>query len=69
MANPLEAIKRLFGRATRPLLSKVVLWAAACLGVFSILGFLVLPPILRNVLTQKLSETLHREVAIQEVRF
>jgi len=35
---------------------------------FSIIGFLVLPPIVKSVLLTQLSEKLHREVSIQAVR-
>jgi len=36
--------------------------------IFSIVGFFVLPPVLKSVLTRKLSETLHREVTIGEIK-
>lgn len=36
--------------------------------VFSIIGFLVLPPIVKSVLLKQLSEKLHREVSIQSLR-
>ena len=36
--------------------------------VFSITGFLILPPILKNVLTNKLSAGLHRSVSIRQVK-
>ncbi len=42
--------------------------AAAFVAVVAVTGFLVAPPILRKVLVEKLSETLHRAVAIREVR-
>ena len=41
--------------------------AAAFLVVFTVAGFFVAPPVLRNVLVKKLSETLHRTVAIREI--
>jgi len=48
---------------------KILKRTAIFLVVFSIIGFLVLPPIIKSVLLKKLSETLHRDVAIQSVRF
>ena len=41
---------------------------AVTLVVFSIIGFLLLPPIVKSVLLKQLSEKLHREVSIQSVR-
>ncbi|NJD56567.1 MAG: DUF748 domain-containing protein [Nitrospirae bacterium] len=55
--------------AARVNMRKVLKRAAIFLVVFSIVGFLVLPPIIKSVLLKKLSETLQREVAIQTVRF
>lgn len=45
-------------------------WAKWLLGSFAVLillGFFVLPPILKNVLTTQLSEILHREVTIEAI--
>ena len=46
--------------------------AGISLGVFLILftliGFFAVPPLLKSILTQKLSEALHRQVSIQEIR-
>jgi len=36
--------------------------------VFSITGFFILPPILKSVITKKLSEELHRKVSIKQVK-
>ncbi len=36
--------------------------------VFSLVGFLILPPIVKSVLLKQLSEKLHRDVSIQAVR-
>ncbi len=36
--------------------------------VFSVVGFFVVPPILKSVLTKKLSEELHRQVSIRQVK-
>ena len=47
----------------------LLIWAAALLVVFAIVGFFVVPPILKSVLTTQLTAALHREVAIREVRF
>jgi len=48
---------------------KILKQTGVFLAVFSIIGFLVFPPIIKSVLLKKLSETLHRDVIIQTVRF
>ncbi len=47
----------------------LLIWAAALLVVFALVGFFVVPPILKSVLATQLTAALHREVAIREVRF
>ena len=47
---------------------KVLKRIAISLVLFSITGFLILPPIVKSVLLKRLSEALHREVTIQSVR-
>src|SRR5512139_916817 len=50
-------------RIKRYLLAVVIFFAA-----FTLIGFFVLPPILKAVLVSKLSEALHREVTINQIR-
>ncbi len=47
---------------------KILTWTAACMALFALIGFLVVPPILKSVLTKQLTAALHREVSIREVR-
>ena len=47
----------------------LLIWAAAILVLFTLVGFFVVPPIVKSVLTTQLTAALHREVAIREVRF
>ncbi|MEA1934002.1 MAG: DUF748 domain-containing protein, partial [Thermodesulfobacteriota bacterium] len=47
---------------------KIVLWSVAALILYTILGFLVLPPILKIVLEKKLPEALHRPSSIQKIK-
>ncbi|MDR0576833.1 MAG: DUF748 domain-containing protein [Candidatus Accumulibacter sp.] len=42
-------------------------WIAGAVVLFGILGFLALPPLVRHVAANKLSEILHRPVSIREV--
>lgn len=61
----MEVIK---GLQERPRLKKVLAGALIFLVIFTITGFFVLPPVLKSVLTKKLSEKLHREVTIQKIK-
>lgn len=47
---------------------KTFIGAVIFLVVFSVVGFFVVPPILKSVLTKKLSEELHRQVSIRQVK-
>jgi len=47
---------------------KIVIGLLIFFAVFTIVGFFVLPPILKSILTQKLSENLHREVTIEDIK-
>ncbi len=47
----------------------LLIWAAALLVLFTIIGFFLVPPIVKSVLTTQLTAALHREVTIREVRF
>ena len=63
-----SGIVHIWQRRTGSALRKPFLWAVAGLAVFALGGFLVAPPILKSVLTHQLSEKLHREVSIREIR-
>lgn len=47
---------------------KITLWGAGLLIAFTLIGFFGLPPLLKSILTKKLTELLHRETTIQEIR-
>jgi len=53
---------------SNPTVNKTFMGTLIFLVVFSVVGFFVVPPILKSVLTKKLSEELHRQVAIRQVR-
>jgi uncharacterized protein involved in outer membrane biogenesis len=53
---------------SKPSVKKAAVATLVSLLVFSITGFLVLPPVLKSFLTKKLSEQLHREVTIRQIR-
>lgn len=49
------------------LLKKTVVGALACLVLYAIIGFFVMPLVVRSLLTKHLSGRLHRDVTIQSV--
>jgi uncharacterized protein involved in outer membrane biogenesis len=54
--------------ARRPRLRKVALWSGGIIIAIGLLGALAAPPLVRYVLSQQLTKTLHRDVSIQQVR-
>ena len=55
--------KLMTGRPKKVLIGLIIFFA-----VFTLFGFFGLPPIVKSLLTQKLSEALHREVTIQQIK-
>jgi hypothetical protein len=53
----------------KPVTRKVAWWAAGIVGLYAIVGFLVLPPVAKYVALKELPKALHREVSIASVRF
>jgi hypothetical protein len=47
---------------------KAFVWIAAFLVFFTIVGFFILPPVIKSLLVKKLSQTLSRQVTVQQVR-
>ncbi len=54
--------------AGHPRIRKTVLWVVGILLAIEILGALVAPPLVRRKLSSELSNTLHRQVSIQQIR-
>jgi len=48
---------------------RILVGGATALAVFSLVGFFVVPLILKSVVTKQLTAALHRDVSIREVRF
>ena len=64
-------IKKLAGiyeNKIRPRVKKILIGLLVFFVIFTLVGFFVLPPILKSVLTKKLSENLHREVTINQIK-
>lgn len=53
---------------TARVLKKITLWTLSSLVVFTVFGFLLLPLILKAVLTSQLTKRLHREVTIEKIQ-
>jgi hypothetical protein len=47
---------------------KLALWLIYLLVVYAVLGFLILPPIIRSVMVKELSRELDRDVSIQKIK-
>jgi hypothetical protein len=58
IAEKIKATSRLEKSATAVLTSLVI---------FTVVGFLILPPILKSILQKKLSENLHRQVVVEDI--
>jgi uncharacterized protein involved in outer membrane biogenesis len=57
-------MKTLFARLFR---AKIVRWMVAVPLLFGLIGYLAVPPIAKYVLTQHVSEKLHRQISIREI--
>ena len=55
--------KLMTGRPKKVLIGLVIFFA-----VFTLFGFFGLPPIVKSLLSKKLSEALHREVTIEQIK-
>jgi hypothetical protein len=51
-----------------PTAKRTFIGALIFLVVFAVVGFFVVPPVLKSILTKKLSEGLHRQVAIRQIK-
>ncbi|HXW69337.1 MAG TPA: DUF748 domain-containing protein, partial [Dissulfurispiraceae bacterium] len=60
-----EKLKKL---GSRPAAKKTLMWGLIFLVVYSVAGFFLIPPILKSVLVKKLSEGLHRQVFIRQIK-
>jgi len=47
---------------------KLVVWIFGCIIAYALIGFLILPPIIRHVAVQQLSKQLDRNVSIRQVK-
>jgi uncharacterized protein involved in outer membrane biogenesis len=62
-------MRNLLNRVTRKHLKRWGLATILFFVIFTVVGFFALPPLIKSLLVKKLSETLHREVTIQKIKF
>ena len=64
----IKKILELYEKKLRPRLKKIIIVLIIFFAVFTLVGFFVLPPILKSILTKQLSQNLHREVTINQIK-
>ncbi len=64
-----EKVKALYQSRVRPRAKKILIGLFAFFAVFTLAGFFAIPPLLKFILVKQLSENLHREVTIKQIRF
>jgi len=61
-------IIQIYKNKLRPRLKKILIGFIIFFVVFTLVGFFVLPPILKSILIKQLSQNLHREVTINQIK-
>jgi len=64
----LKKLLDIYKNKLKPRLKKIFIGLIIFFVLFTLLGFFVLPPILKSILTKKLSENLHRSVTINQIK-
>jgi hypothetical protein len=64
----IKRLAEIYKNKLRPHFKKIFIGLIIFFVVFTLLGFFVLPPILKSILTKKLSENLHRSVTINQIK-
>ena len=64
----LRKLTGIYKNKIKPRLKKILLGIIIFFVVFTLVGFFVLPPILKSILTNQLSQNLHREVTINQIK-
>ncbi|MCX8117358.1 MAG: DUF748 domain-containing protein [Desulfobacterota bacterium] len=61
-------ILRIYENKIKPHLKKILIGAVLFFVLFTLVGFFAIPPLLKSILIKILTENLHREVAIRQVK-
>jgi uncharacterized protein involved in outer membrane biogenesis len=64
----LKKLRGVLENKIKPRWKQILLGIIIFFAVFTLVGFFVLPPILKSVLTNQLSKNLHREVTIKQIK-
>jgi uncharacterized protein involved in outer membrane biogenesis len=64
----IRKIIQIYKNKLRPRLKKILIGFIIFFVVFTLVGFFVLPPILKSILIKQLSQNLHREVTIKQIK-
>jgi len=64
----LRKLKEIYENKIRPRLRNIFIGAIIFFVVFTLVGFFALPPILKSILIKQLSQNLHREVTINQIK-
>jgi uncharacterized protein involved in outer membrane biogenesis len=59
---------RFYEKKLRPRLKKIAIGLILFFVLFTLVGFFILPPVLKSILTKELSKNLHREVTIHQIK-
>ena len=49
-------------------LKRIIIGIAIFFALYTVLGFFVLPPVLKSIVAKKLSENLHRKTGIEKIK-
>ncbi len=61
-------VLKIYENKLKPRAKKILIGLIIFFVVFTLVGFFALPPILKSILTKQLSENLHREVTIDQIK-
>jgi len=64
----IRKIIQIYKNILRPRLKKILIGFIIFFVVFTLVGFFVLPPILKSILIKQLSQNLHRDVTINQIK-
>jgi len=64
----IKKLKEIYENKLKPRWKKILYGLIIFFVVFTIVGFFVLPPILKSILIKQLSQNLHREVTINQIK-
>ena len=64
----IKTLKVIYENKLKPRWKKILYGLIILFAIFTLVGFFVLPPILKSILIKQLSQNLHREVTIKQIK-